>query len=205
MHLFQDRRLQPSTVTIKGYRTAIADLVVNDKFNISKDENLTHLLDIFHRDKPKGRQGVPTWNMSLVPHQLTKAPFEPMRKAPLKHLIFKTGFLLVLGPGKRRSEVHAWLYKNIQHQENWSKVSLYPSPIFLSKNQLARKGPTCVAPVVIPAEAPTQDKSLQEDKTLCPLRALCYYLDRTKDFCKGKDGCWISGFSTYITGHLFLF
>ena len=134
LHLFQDRGLQPSTVTIEGYRTAIADLVVNDKFNISKDENLTHLLDIFHRDKPKGRRGVPTWNMSLVPHQLTKAPFEPMRKAPLKHLIFKTGFLLALGPGKRRSEVHAWLYKNIQHQENWSKVSLYPSPIFLSKN-----------------------------------------------------------------------
>ena len=26
--------------------------------------------------------------------------------------------VLVLGSGKRRSEIHAWLYKNIQHQEN---------------------------------------------------------------------------------------
>ena len=86
----------------------------------------------------------------------------------------------------------AWLYKNIRHQENWSQVSLYPSPSFLSKNQLARDGPTCVAPVVIPALAPSLDKSLTEDKSLCPVRALCYYLDRTKDLCKGKDLVFVS-------------
>ena len=108
LHLFKDRNLQPST--IDGYRTAIADMVGNDKLNISKEENLT-----LHRDKPKGRRGVPTWNLSLVLHQLTKAPFEPMRKASLKHLTLKTVFLLALGSGKRRSEIHAWLYKNIRH------------------------------------------------------------------------------------------
>ena len=135
LHLFKERNLQPST--IEGYRTAIVDMVGNDKLNISKDENLTCLLDSFHRDKPKGRRGVPSWNLSLVLHQLTKAPFEPLQKASLKHLTFKTVFLLALGSGKRRSEIHAWLYKNIRHQENWSQVSLYPSPSFLSKNQLA--------------------------------------------------------------------
>ena len=76
LHLFKDRNLQPST--IDGYRTAIADMVGNDRLNISKNESLTHLLDSFHRDKPKGRRGVPTWNLSLVLHQLTKAPFEPI-------------------------------------------------------------------------------------------------------------------------------
>ena len=159
----------------------------NDKLNISTDENLTCLLDSFHRDKPKGRRGVPSWNLSLVLHQLTKAPFEPLRKASLKHLTFKTVFLLALGSGKRRSEIHAWLYKNIRHQENWSQVSLYPSPSFLSKNQLARDGPASVALVVIPALAPTLDKSLSEDRSLCPVRALRYYLDRTKDLRQGKD------------------
>ena len=111
MHLFQDRKLQPST--IGGYRTAIADMVGTDRWRISKDENLTRLVDSFHQDKPKGRRGVPSWNLSLVLHQLTKAPFEPMRKASLKHLTFKTVFFLALGSGKRRSEIHAWLYKNI--------------------------------------------------------------------------------------------
>ena len=119
----------------------------------------TRLLDSFHRDKSKGRRGVPTWNLSLVLHQLTKAPFEPMRKASLKHLTFTTVFLLALGSDKRHIEIHARLYKNIRHQENWSQVSLYPSPSFLSKNQLAREGLACVAPVVIPTLAPL-DKSL---------------------------------------------
>ena len=75
-HLFKERNLQPST--IEGYKTAIADMVGSVELNISKDENLTRLLDSFHRDKPKGRRGVPSWNLSLVLHQLTKAPFEPL-------------------------------------------------------------------------------------------------------------------------------
>ena len=190
LHLFKERKLQPST--IDGYRTAIADMVGNQGVNISKDENLTRLLDSFHRDKPKGRRGLPSWNLSLVLHQLTKPPFEPMRKASLKHLTFKTVFLLALGSGKRRSEIHAWLFKNIRHQDNWSQVSFYPSPMFLSKNQLAKEGPASVAPVVIPALAPSLDKELKEDRSLCPVRALRYYLDRTKDLRKGKDLVFVS-------------
>ena len=190
LHLFQVRKLQPST--IDGCRTAIADMVGNDKWHISKDENITRLLDSFHRDKPKGRRGVPAWNLSLVLHQLGKAPFEPLRKASLKHLTFKTVFLLALGSGKRQSEIHAWVYRNIRHQDNWTKVSLYPSPGFLSKNQLAREGPSSVAPVVIPALAPTLDKSLQQDRSLCPVRAIRYYLDCTKDLRDGKDLVFVS-------------
>ena len=148
-----------------------------------------NVFDSFHRDKPNGRRGVPSWNLSLVLHQLTKAPFEPMRKASLKHLTFKTVILLPLDSGKRRSEIHAWLYKNIRHQENWTQVSLYPSTSFLSKNQLAREGPSCV---VIPALAFSLDKSLTEDKSLCLVRALRYYLDRTKDLRKGKDLIFVS-------------
>ena len=61
LFLFQERHLQPST--IDGYRTAIADKIGNDK----EDENLTRLLDSFHRDKHKGKS-VPTWNFSSVLH-----------------------------------------------------------------------------------------------------------------------------------------
>ena len=157
LHVFQDRKIQPST--IDGYRSAIADKLGNSTINVSKVENLTRLLDSFHRDRPKGRRGIPSWNLSLVLHQLTKAPLEPLKEASLKHLTFKTVFLLALGSGKRTSEIHAWLHKNIRHQADWSKMSLYPSPSFLSKNQLAKEGPDSVAPLVIPALAPTLDKS----------------------------------------------
>ena len=190
LHLFQDRKLQPGT--IDGYRSAIADKLGNSTINISKDENLTRLLDSFQRDRPKGSRGIPSWNLSLVLHQLTKAPFEPLKEASLKHLTFKTVFLLALGSGKRRSEIHAWLHKNIRHQSDWSKVSLYPSPSFLSKNQLAKEGPDSVAPVVIPALAPTLDKSLKGDRSLCPVRALRCYLDRTSDLRQNKELVFVS-------------
>ena len=199
LYLFEDRKLQPST--IDGYKSAIADKLGNSPFNISKDENLTRLLDSFHRDRPKGRRGIPSWNLSLVLHQLTKAPFEPIQEASLKHLTFKTVFLLALGSGKRRSEIHAWQNRNIRHQSDWLKVSLYPSPSFLSKNQLAKEGPDSVAPVVIPALAPTLDRSLKSDRSLCPVRALHYYLDRTS----GRIRSWSLSLSRKVstkTSHL---
>ena len=113
-------------------------------------------------------------------HQLKKAPFKPLKKTSLKLLIFKTVFLLALDSGKRRIEIHDWL-KHIRHQSDWSKVSLYTSPSFLSKNQLATEGPDNVVPVVIPLLAPNVDRLLKADKSLCPVRALCYYLDRPSD------------------------
>ena len=58
LHLFQDKKLQPGT--IDGYRSAIADKLGNSTINVSKDENLTRLLDSFHRDRPKGRRGIPS-------------------------------------------------------------------------------------------------------------------------------------------------
>ena len=178
MYLLQDRKLQPST--IDGYRSTVADKLGNLPFNISKDGNLTRLLDSFHGDRPKGRRGIPSWNLSLVLHQLTEAPFEPIKEASLKHLTFKTVFLLALG-------IHAWQNRNIRHQSDWSKVSLYPSPSFLSKNQLAKEGPDSVAPVVKPALAPTLDRSLKSDRSLCPVRALRYYLDRTSELRQNKE------------------
>ena len=121
--------------------------------------DLTHLVGRFHRDRPKDRRGILSSNLSLVLCHLTKAPFEPLKEASLKDLTFNTVFLLALGSGKCRREIHAWLHKNIRHQSDWSKVSFYPSPSFLSKNQLGKEGPDSVALVVIPALAPTLDKS----------------------------------------------
>ena len=40
--------------------------------------------------------------------------------------------------------------------------------------------------------APSLDKSLTEDKSLCPVIALRYYLDRTKDLRQGKDLVFVS-------------
>ena len=85
--------------------------------------------------------------------------------------------------------------KNIQSADTvpvHGHSPLVPSPSFLSKNQLAKEGPESVAPVVIPALAPTLDKSLKSDRSLCPIRALRYYLDRTSDIRQGKELVFVS-------------
>ena len=46
--------------------------------------------------------------------------------------------------------------------------------------------------MVIPALAPTLDKSLKGDRSLCPVRALRYYLDRTLDLRQNKELGFVS-------------
>ena len=88
--------------------------------------------------------------------------------------------------------MHAWLNRNIRHQADWSKVSLYLSSSFLSKNQLDRDGPDSVAPVAIPALSPSLDKSLKEDRSVCPVRASRYYLDKTQKLRQNKELVFVS-------------
>ena len=64
MYLFQDKKFQPNI--IDGYRSAIADKLGISPVYVSKYENLTRLLDTFHRDRPNGQRGIPSWNLSLV-------------------------------------------------------------------------------------------------------------------------------------------
>ena len=49
-----------------------------------------------------------------------------------------------------------------------------------------------VAPGVITALASTLDRSLKSDRSLCPVRALCYYLDRTSDIRQNKEVVFVS-------------
>ena len=49
-----------------------------------------------------------------------------------------------------------------------------------------------MAPVLIPAMAPTLDKSLKGNRSLCPIRAFRYYLDRTSDLGQNKDLVFVS-------------
>ena len=165
LYLFQDKKLQPST--IDGYRTATANKVGNS--SIAMIRTLLSCWKVFTRIGPN-----------------VIGPVEPLRKASLKHLTFKTVFVLSLVSGKHRSDIHAWMNRYICNQEDWSQVSHHPLPSFLSDNQLAQEGPDSLAPVVIPALALILDKSLKEDRSLCPVRTLCYYLDRSQDLRDNK-------------------
>ena len=190
MYLYQDLNRRPSI--IDGYRTAIVDTLGPTAQHIAHNADLHRLLSSFHRDRPKSSRNLPKWNLSVVLNELTKAPFEPMKDSDLKHLTLKTAFLLALASGKRRSEIHAWVANKVANLGQWEKVALFPSSDFIAKNQLAREGSQSVSPVTIPALTTIVDRQFKEDRTLCPVRALRFYLDRTKDLRGSRSLLFIS-------------
>ena len=179
MYLYQDLNRCP--LTINGYRTAIVDTLGPAGHHIAQNSDLYRLLSSFHRDRPKSSRNLPKWNLSVVLNELTKAPFEPMKDTDLKHLTLKTAFLLALASGKHHNEIHALVPNKVSNLGQWEKVALFPSSDYIAKNQLAREGTQSVFPVTIPALTTIVDRQFKEDRTLCPMRALRYYLDRTKD------------------------
>ena len=173
MYLYQDLNRRPST--IDGYRTAIVDTLGPAGHHISQSSDLNRLLSSFHRDRPKSSRNLPKWNLSDVLNELTKAPFEPMKDTDLKHLTLKTAFLLALASGTRHSEIHAWVANKVSNLGQWEKVALFPSSVFIAKNQLAREGSQSVSPVTISGLTTIVDRQFKEDRTLCPVRALRSY------------------------------
>ena len=115
-----------------------------------------------------------------------------MKDTDLKHLTLKTAFLLALASGKCRNEIHAWVANKVSNLGQWEKVALFPSSYFIAKNQLAREGSHSVSPVTIPALTTIVDRQFKEDRTLCPVRALRYYLDRTKELRGSRSLLFIS-------------
>lgn len=191
LFLFKEKGLLPGT--IQGYRSALANhLYGKVQWDISHDPYLTRLIASFYRDKPVIDRRLPSWDLRIVLQALTEAPFEPLGLAPLKWVTLKTVFLVALASGKRRSEIHALLHKRLRTDDKWSYVSLEPSNRFVAKNQLAREGTRILKPIVIPALAPTLSGELRKDRTLCPVRALKYYLDRTKDLRGDRELLFIS-------------
>ena len=188
MYLYQDLNRRPST--FDGYRTAIVDTLGPAGHIIAQSSDLHRLLSSFQRDRPKSSRNLPKWNLSVVLNELTKAPFEPMKD--LKHLTLKTAFLLALASGKRRSKIHALVANKVSNLGQWEKVALFPSSDFIARNQLAREGSQSVSPVTIPALTTIVDRQFKEDRTLCPVRALRYYLDRTKDLRVSRSLLFIS-------------
>ena len=180
LYLYQDLNRHPST--IDGYRTATVDTLGPSGIHVAHNEDLHRLLFSFYRDRPKSSRNLPKCSLSVVLNEHTKQPFEPMKDTDLKHLTFKTSFLLALASSKCHSEIHAWVANKVFNLGQWEKVALmFPSSVFIAKNKLAREGSQSSSPMTIPALTTIVDRQFKEDRTLCSVRALRYYLDCTND------------------------
>ena len=176
--------------TLTGYRTAIAK-TLKPKLGVDfgVDQGLTALLNSFAIERPRSRNPIPNWDLSLVLNALLGAPFEPLEKASLKYLTWKVVFLLALASGKRRSELHALAFDRIAWKEDGSSVKLGVIPSFVAKTQLAFMPAMTFS---IPALSTSLGQGMEEDVKLCPVRALRVYVDRTRELHIGKKLLFVS-------------
>jgi hypothetical protein len=160
LHLFVDKKLAP--ITIKGYRSAISRIYrMCGLPDPGQDQDLSKLVNNFTLERPKTVQLFPKWSLDVVLDFLNGEPFEPLEQAFLKHLTWKTVFLVTLATAGRVSEVHALSARSdcLRFNQDGS-VSLLTTPGFLAKNRLPEWG--------------AQGYTLQPlpDSLLCPVRAL---------------------------------
>jgi integrase len=179
MHLFEERKTSIST--IKGYRTAISKvLFYTSGADVSHSDILSDLISSFEHKRPQRCTPFPKWDLKLVLDSLSKPPYEPLATADRKALTLKTCFLLFLASGSRCSEIHALDIKHIVQKEKWKVVTLSPHPKFLPKNFNYTTGGRNFEGFQIEALKHRLGPGLEQEASLCPVRALRFYLDRTK-------------------------
>ncbi|XP_041477327.1 uncharacterized protein LOC121425366 [Lytechinus variegatus] len=190
VHLFDIGR---SLSTIRGFRSAIAAFHSGfpDGSNVSNSSLLSRLMRAFFLKRPPKKSLAPSWSLPAVLNALAKPPFEPLAKSSLHDLSIKTAFLIAVTSGQRRSSFHALCISPGHIRWERRGVRLIPNPSFIAKNQTATSGS------IEFFLAPLSDlSSVSEDKVWCPVRALKWYLERTKTL-RNSDQLFVTSREPY--------
>lgn len=180
LYLFEEQKLQ--VATIDGYKTAIANQLKQvSPLQVATDEKLCNLIKSFYRDRPRNLRTLPHWDLSVVLNALSKTPYEPLADAQLKWLTLKTVFLVALASGKRRSEIHALIHNKVKYNRSDDSFSLGICPSFVAKNQVTRNLNEALRQIKIVGLRKRVGPDMIQERSNCPVRALCHYLDKTKN------------------------
>ena len=81
--------------------------------------------------RPRLTPVLPQWDLVIVLEAVSKPSYEPLREATLKHLTFKTVFLLAMASAGRRSELQALVFdlQYILFKPKRAGVMLYFNPV----------------------------------------------------------------------------
>ena len=112
-----------------------------------------------------------SWNLDVVLSFLMGPPFEPLQECSLELLTSKTIFLLALATAKRVSELQA-LSADVGFREGKAFLSFLP--LFRAKNDNIFRNLPRVFEVVGLADL----VGPEDERLLCPVRALRCYLER---------------------------
>ena len=166
-----DRGLASSTInSVKSSLT----VPINTAFGINLNSDLFNKIPkACAQLRPSIKSPPISWSLGKV---LDYASSIDNESADLKLLLRKSIFLLAMATGARLSELAA-LTRDPEHVlfKESGEVTLYPDPTFLAKNEdpYKRWDPWNIPP-------------LPEEPSLCPVRCLQAYLNRTPDIHSGQ-------------------
>ena len=175
VHLKDTRGLQANTIA--GYRSAINSVLKLYDNTAGQDTVVSQILQGLRLTQPSVKQQPPKWDLSLVLRVLARKPFEPIESCEMKWLTYKTAFLVLLGSGCRRSELHALDDSLLEHAVDWSWVDLQTLPEFWAKHQATDPDPSQGRVYHLKALDSTVDR---RELRVCPVRSLREYRKRTK-------------------------
>jgi len=162
--------------TIAGYRSMLSMVLPPvDGFKIGQHPDIIRLIKGVFHSRPPQKRLVPEWDIEVVLKALQKKPFEPLKKASLKMLTFKTVFLVAISSFRRCSDL-----QSLRLGEG--SVNVQSAGITFARHGLAKQDREShySARVFIP--------TFVENKLLDPKRSVYYYLKRTEPFRKNADG-----------------
>ena len=165
--------------SIRACRTAVG--AVHHGFpggtSVSSSTVIQDLIKGMFHKRPPSKSLVPAWDLPRALRLLAEPPFEPLDQASLLDLSRKTAFLVAAACGRRVSEIHALSTAENHLEFRASAVHLLPRAGFLAKNQTMDFTPKHI---VLP-DLRKASKS-PDCKAWCPVRALKFYLHRTKPY-----------------------
>lgn len=179
-----DRGLQWQT--LKGYVAAIS--ACHKGFttqSLGKDKRIIQFLKGSFRVRPPSKPVVPSWNLHIVLQALAGAPFEPLNTAELKYVTWKTAFLLAITSAARVSELQALDSHPDLSRVVKSHAILRLNPAFIPKSTVVEYlNREIELQAFFPEPTTLEQRAMRKH---CPVRALLYYLDRTKPIRKDSQ------------------
>lgn len=156
--------------TIAGYRSMLSSVLPPvGKISVGQHPYIIRLLKGVFNSRPPKVKLVPEWDLPKVLQMLQSTPFEPIDKASLKHLTFKTIFLIAITTFRRCSDLQA-----LKLGEGW--VNIQKKGVTFIRQGLAKQDrPNHYGTkIFVPA--------FPENKLLDPKRCLYFYLKKTEVF-----------------------
>ncbi|CAM4719244.1 unnamed protein product [Leuciscus chuanchicus] len=173
-----DKGRSPSTLKVYvAAITAFSGTTLGQ--SLGRNDLVIRFLRGARRLNPPRPPSVPMWDLSTVLAAMKGAPFEPIQSISLKHLSFKTVFLMALASVKRIGDLHALSVSPacLEFGPNDSKVILKPKHGYVPKSLNTPFRAQVISLSALPGSSEEGDASF-----LCPIRALRAYVSRSAVF-----------------------